>query len=120
MIHTLTHTFFCQFQPDPGTANPMDGLTGVAHRMVFLAIFIAIAGTAIRIFFAHQRKVRKAQSQREWYPPPPPMPGAQAPAQFQEGVFCPRCGVRSAEKYCVTCGYDLQATIQQVHAGNRA
>ena len=113
-------------QEDP-SSNPMLDMTRIGHTMVFLAILIGVAGLGFRIFVASRKRARNAQQQNPyampWQPPQPPPhmqrnTGEDPYTTGQEntpGVFCPRCGVRSAATYCVTCGYDLQTVARQVH-----
>jgi ribosomal protein L37E len=115
-------------QGDP-SINPMQDMAHIGNTMVFLAIMIGVVGIGFRIFVASRKRARTAQQQPQytmpWQPPQPPA-HPQNTALHQEtilGVFCPRCGVRSASTYCITCGYDLQTVMRQVHGqftGDRA
>lgn len=121
-------------QVDPAS-NPIVDMTGIGHTMVFLAILIGVAGVGFRILVASRRRAaRPAQQQPNYampWQPPQPAPGyTQSYTQGNTGqdtcvtgVFCPRCGVRNAANYCVTCGYDLQTLMRQVQGqftGDRA
>jgi hypothetical protein len=120
---------FLQAQVDPA-ANPVIDMTGIGHTMVFLAILLGLAGIGFRVFVASRKRARTVQQQPNyampWQPPqPPPLYTQRNTGEdtCATGVFCPRCGVRNASSYCVTCGYDLQTIMRQVHeqfTGNRA
>ena len=110
-------------QVDPAT-NPMLDMTRIGHTMVFLAVTIGVAGIGFRILVASRKRAARTQQApyaMPWQPPQPPQP--QNIQETTLGVFCPRCGVRGAAAYCVSCGYDLQAVARQVHGqfmGDRA
>ena len=114
-------------QTDPFTEGTNE-LTRAGHTIVFLAILIGVAGIGFRVYLASKKRAQRAMKM-PWAPPPTPL-AAQPSAHYgavaggdQGGVFCPRCGVRSASNYCVGCGYDLQPLLSQVQGqftGDRA
>jgi hypothetical protein len=115
-----------QAQVDPST-NPLQDMTHIGHTMVFMAIMIGVVGVGFRIFIASRKRAARTPQPpyaMPWQPPQPPpyMPANTSENTFEMGVFCPRCGVRGASTYCITCGYDLQTVMGQVHnqfTGNR-
>jgi hypothetical protein len=115
-----------QVQVDP-SSNPLQDMTNIGHTMVFLAIMIGVVGIGFRILVASRKRAARTQQPpyaMPWQPPQPPpyMPMNTGENTDPVGVFCPRCGVRGASSYCITCGYNLQTVMRQVHeqfAGNR-
>jgi hypothetical protein len=112
-------------QTDPFSQGTNE-IVSAGHTMVFLAFLIAGGGIAFRVYRAKKKRANRAQGQVPWTPPPPTYYPAQAETPYgpvEHGVFCPRCGVRSGANFCITCGYDLQTVMRQVHekfTGNRA
>jgi hypothetical protein len=111
--------------------NGTNDLTRAAHTMVILAFLIAAAGIGVRVYLASKKRAQRS-TQTPWAPPQPSphystVANEAQPVKpagpFEDGVFCPRCGVRSGSNYCVGCGYDLQPLIKQVQGqftGDRA
>jgi hypothetical protein len=123
------HLLFAQSDPFTEGSNE---LTRAGHTIVFFAILIAVAGIGVRVYIASKKRAQR-NMQTPWAPPQPVTQYAERstqyaaritpPGPFDDGVFCPRCGVRNGSNYCVGCGYDLQPLVKQFQGqftGDRA